>query len=181
MDDLLDAIAAAGLQLPRPPSTLDGLHELEAEIAPRHLPEGLRAFWQAVDVPTLPIVAFPRLTGPEWATQSLRDARDNNEPVPVSFVSVGYESWNCMSVDVDDGAVYDWRLDTDAFWRRFDRFEDWLSHVARLIRAGSVTPQGDEGDICLLIEDPDDDLAMSERGYPEVPRKPTSWPARWRA
>ena len=59
--------------------------------------------------------------------------------MPAAFVDVGYESWACMSVDADTGAVYDWRLDADAFWRRFDSFNGWLTHLATLIDDGATS------------------------------------------
>jgi hypothetical protein len=107
---------------------------------------------------------------------------------------VGYESWNCMSVELDapdhvGGALFDWRLDGDAFRRRWPGLDEWLRHITRLVADACVKQVDANGREYLLLDDWDTELALT---HPEripahpvygaqvaFPRDPLEWPAYW--
>jgi hypothetical protein len=190
-----DALLDAGFERPRPPRDLDWLAELTATVAPLRLPEPLERFWRLVDTATLQAVVFPRFTSPEFALDSWRRMREEfPHQEPHNLLLIGYESWNCMWIELDDddqrgGTLFDGRLDADAFFRRCNDLEDWLDRIVELIAAGSAERIDATNGSYLRVIDPRDELALAApRDLPRHPlygdqaaigRDTLSWPEHW--
>jgi hypothetical protein len=98
-----DALVDAGHERPRPPRDLAWLEEINATVAPLRLPEQLARFWQLVDPATLRAVVFPQFTSPRFALDHWRMQRKEFPyHEPHNLLLVGYESWNCMWIELDD-------------------------------------------------------------------------------
>src|SRR5215207_1371993 len=191
-----DALVDAGLERPRPPRDLAWLAEINATVAPLRLPEQVVRFWQLVDPATLRAAVSPQFTDPRSALDHWQTQR-KEIPLyePRNLLLVGYESWNCMWVELDDhdagrgGTLFDGRLDAEAFWRRYNSLADWLAHILELIAAGSVELWGSADDPSLRILNPDDDRPLAApRELPpnpvygdqvEIRRATLSWPQHW--
>lgn len=143
LEALGDALVGAGVALWQAPETSAALDALEGDLAPMRLPDEVRAFWRQVDVQTLRVDPYPCFSTPEFALEIWRDAREEFASfIPLALVQVGYESHECMSVEldvdgIDGGALFEWNLAGDGFERRFNSIADWVSHVAALVRDGS--------------------------------------------
>jgi hypothetical protein len=190
-----DALVDAGFERPRPPRDVDWLAEHNATVAPLRLPEQLERFWRLVDPATLQAVVFPRFTSPEFALDSWRRMREEfPHQEPHNLLLIGYESWNCMWIELDDddqrgGTLFDGRLDADAFFRRCNDLEDWLDRIVELIAAGSAERIDATSGSYLRVVDPRDELALAApRDLPRHPlyrdqtaigRDTLSWPAHW--
>ena len=190
-----DALVDAGFERPRPPRDVDWLAEVNATVAPLRVPEQPERFWRLVDPATLRAVVFPRLISPEFALDSWRRVRAESPPQdPHNLLLIGYESWNCMWIELDDddrrgGTLFDGRLDADAFFRRYNCLEDWLDRIVELIAAGSAERIDATSGSYLRVVDPRDELALAApRDLPrhplygdrtEIGRDTLTWPAHW--
>ncbi|MGN6188204.1 MAG: hypothetical protein ACTHOE_04850 [Conexibacter sp.] len=199
VDDLVaaldDALVEAGFGRSRKPRDVAWLAEINATVAPLRLPEQLVRFWQLVDPASLRATVFPRFVDPPFALRHWRTQREELPNLePRNLLLVGYESWNCMWIELDDqegrgGTLFDGRLDADAFWRRYNSLADWLARILELIAVGSVDEWGRAEDPYLRIVDPDDDRALAAprelppspvyRDQVEIGRAPLEWPVRW--
>jgi hypothetical protein len=140
-------------------------------------------------------VVFPRFTSHEFALDSWRRTREEfRYQEPHNLLLIGYESWNCMWIELDDddqhgGTSFDGRLDADAFFRRYNRLEHWLDRIVELIAAGSVERVDATSGSHLRVVDPRDELPLAApRDLPRHPvyggqtairRDTLSWPAHW--
>jgi hypothetical protein len=137
------ALTAAGIPLWQPPESLRDLEKLEAALAPMRLPAVVRQFWTRVDARTLRVHPYPMFMPPEGALTLWRQARDEFRSMqPLTLLDVGYESHQCMSVELDvgdvmGGALFEWCVsDPSGFTRRFNALADWLAYIAELVRRG---------------------------------------------
>lgn len=102
IDALVEALAAAGVDPPTAPSDPAVLDRVEDAITPLRLPRDLRAFWERVDPATLRLWVLPRLIGPTFAYDTWKQVREEfPASAPAALLLVGYESWNCLSVELD--------------------------------------------------------------------------------
>ena len=193
IEALGDALAEQGFERPRPPSA-DPLVEVRAAVAPLRLPAELERFWQLVDPATIRAEPFPGFTTPAWAIKSWHMQREQfPHREPHNLLLVGYQSWVCMWIELDDeqhgGTLFEGALDYDRFYRRHNRLGDWLEHVAALIDAGRGERREGSNGPYLLVQDPHDDLPRAQRPGPpphpfygdqvEFPRDTLSWPTHW--
>jgi hypothetical protein len=195
IDALTAALVAAGVDPPRPPADPGWLTEIDATLAPLRLPADVRRFWHRVDPWNLQMSAFPSLIRPDFGLRSWKRIRDEHDSsIPFTLFNVGYESWNCMSVELDGpdhvgGALFDWRLDGDAFHRRWSGLGEWLRHITELVAESCVQQVDANGRAYLLLDDYDIDLAVTapEKIPPHpvygtqvaFPRDPLKWPSYW--
>jgi hypothetical protein len=173
IDALRAALAARGCDAPAPPEDDDALRALEAEIAPMTLPADVRRWWERIDPWTLPDLAFPQLGRPAAALDAWRDVRrDYRSTQPLTLALVGYESWNCLSVELDTpgvpgGAMYRYDFGSGGFSLTDRRFADWLARLTAAVAAGhdkdAIEPVLDEH----VLEDRHDALCH--------------WPRHWQA
>lgn len=82
---------------------------------------------------------------------------------PHSFLLVGYQSWVCMWIELDDdeqhgGTLFEGALDYDRFYRRHNQLTHWLEHVTSLVEAGRGERREGPNGLSLLVPDPHDDL-----------------------
>jgi hypothetical protein len=190
-----DALVAAGIDRPRPPRDDLPLSTINEAIAPLRLPTALEDFWRLVDLRTLQARAFPGFALPESALESwLRTRTGSPYSEPRHLLLVGYESWNCMWIELADdeqpgGTLFDGRLDAEAFYRRHNRLEDWLDRITELIVSGSTDRVETAATSYLRINDPLDEVPLAApRDLPPHPlygtriaidREVLSWPAHW--
>jgi hypothetical protein len=196
IDALIDVLEAANVERPRAPADLEVLEQIATAIAPRRLPGDLRRFWERIDPRTLRVDVFPTLCEPEFALQSWQREREEFPQLPAILFLAGYESWSCMSVELDGvdsvgGALFQWSLEDGDFHLGYHGLGDWLARIAELVRAGSYERQAHEdGSVSLQIADEWDEIrsaALRAGGsihpiYGEataVPRDPLDWPAHW--
>jgi hypothetical protein len=196
IDVLIDALAAADVEPPRAPADLEVLERIASAIAPLRLPADLRRFWERIDPLTLRADVFPTLREPQFALQSWRREREKFPQLPAILFLVGYESWSCMSIELDGvdsvgGALFQWSLEDGDFHLGYHGLGDWLARIAELVRAGSYERQArQDGSASLRIVDEWDEIrsaALRAGGsihpiYGEttaVPRDPRDWPAHW--
>jgi hypothetical protein len=192
------ALSGAGVPLWQAPDTLEGLSELEAELAPMRLPEEVREFWQQVDVRTLRASPYPGFSTPDFALTSWRTARAEFSAFqPLAVVQVGYESHACMSAELDldgieGGALFEWFVSdaSGGFERRFNSMADWVSHVAALIDDRRFLRRERADGPWLLVPHPDD--YENDRAAHTPPAHPRygdtlriggdilDWPEHWR-
>jgi hypothetical protein len=196
IDALIDALAAADVEPPRAPADLEMLERIATAIAPLRLPADLRRFWERIDPPTLRAEVFPTLRGPRFALESWQREREEFPQLPAILFLIGYESWSCVSVELDGmesvgGALFQWGLADGDFHLGYHRLGDWLARVAELVRAGSYERHARrDGSASLRIVDEWDEMrfaALRAGGlthpiYGEadsVARDPLDWPAHW--
>jgi hypothetical protein len=162
VDDALEVLATALRQadvpLWEPPDSQEPVRKLQAAVAPMGMPQELVRFWQLVDVDTLRVAPFPRPCSPEFALTMWEMDRDEFASMnPLACVLVGYESHDCMAVELDVGAVkggalFEWFLsDPSGFTRRFDTLGDWLAYAAELISHGLFVRQSGERGTWLVV------------------------------
>ncbi|RKQ90385.1 hypothetical protein C8N24_0187 [Solirubrobacter pauli] len=180
----------------RPPTSLEALQQLEAEIAPMRLPDQVRRLWTLVDAASLRVHTWPRIIPPSVALVNWRQTRDDFEGrVPLVLVDVGYENLQTMSIELDvdelpGGALFEWDVSGDEFTRRFNQLADWIDYVALLIRRG-IFNRADRGDGPVL-EVPGYPLHEAEIAMRTVPGEhpvhgraldvdtdSSSWPVHW--
>ena len=155
------------MKCPQPPATLDDVAEVVEAIAPLCLPAEVRRLWELVDVYTLAMQPHPALCPPSFGLIDWRRARDESDmSTPLALFLVGYTSWNCMSVELDGpeyegGALFEWRLDDDGLWRRFNSLSEWLDRITGLIQGGLFEKDADyRGDDYLRLRDPATEHAL---------------------
>jgi hypothetical protein len=147
LDGLRIALAAHGIPGWEPPRSTVVIDELEAATAPYQIPPDVLAFWREVDVRTVRVEPDPLLASPESALAFWRESSSNGLPF-APLLLVGYESHDCMSVelDVDDiagGALFEWALAMGSgFTRRHNSLAEWLSQIAELIDGGNFERLG---------------------------------------
>jgi hypothetical protein len=142
IDALVDALGAAGVDPPRAPSNTADLDAVDAAIAPMSLPGQVRRFWERVDPGSLRVWAYPHPTTVSFALDTWKQHRDEFPGmVSQALFLVGYESWACMSVELDSplgsgGAMFEWRLDGSSFYLRYHDLSSWLDRITELVVAG---------------------------------------------
>lgn len=176
IDGLLEAYAAAGVEVAggASPDQMAAIDEIGREVAPRRVPADVRRVWERLDVEAVfSKWLYPQLTDPAFALQSRRDDvsqadAEEGEPLhPDGLLLVGYESWACMSVELEldgatsGGALFEWRLDSPAFIPRYDSIGAWIERLTALIVAGDFDRQSETH---LLVADPDTERPLDELG-----------------
>jgi hypothetical protein len=196
IDGLAEALTAEGMEPPPPPSEPFDLDAIDAEIAPMSLPAEVRRFWERVDPWSLRVWAYPHPSAPHFGLDTWKQHRDEFPGMaPRALFLVGYESWACMSVELDSpfargGALFEWRLEDGGFHLRYHELSGWLDRITELLVAGAFERrEGPEGPV-LWLRDPDAMLSMSELPAPKTPnpvhgdvtyigRPPLEWPLHW--
>jgi hypothetical protein len=190
-----DALVDAGIERPRLPRDDAWLARAAEMLAPLRLPAELERFWQLVEPATLHLDVFPNFTSPAFALDSWIQVREQFPYTePHNLLLVGYRSWSCMWIELDDGeghggTLFDGALDDETFFRRFNRLEDWLGRIVELIGAGAAERIDNDVRSYLRVEDPRDELALAApRDVPphpsygeriEIDRNPLDWPVHW--
>lgn len=190
-----DLLVEAGFERPAPPQDDGALTAISTAIAPLRLPEELETFWRLVDPRTVQASVFPEFALPEFALDSWHRVRSRLPYAePHNLLLVGYQSWSCMWVELDDteqrgATLFNGALDTDTFYRRYNRLGDWLDRICELIVSGSVQRVDAPARSYLRVNDPLDSLALAaDRDLPPHPlygariefgRDTLSWPAHW--
>lgn len=196
IDALAEALTAAGVEPPRAPSEPPDLDAIDAAIAPMSLPRPLRRFWERVDPRSLRVWAYPHPADPGFALDTWKQHRDEFPGmVPRPLFLVGYESWACLSVELDNpfaagGAVFEWRLDGTDFYLRYHELGGWLDRMTALLVAGEFERRdGPVGEV-LVLRDPHAALSMNALPAPPPPnpvhgdvtcyeRALLKWPLHW--
>jgi len=196
IDALTDALAGAGVESPQPPADPPNLEAINETISPMSLPAELQRFWQRVDPRSLRVWAYPQPIDPGFALDTWKQHRDEFPRIaPRTLFLVGFESWGCMSMELDSpdsrgGSLFEWRLEDGDFYLRYHQLSDWLDRMTELIRAGEFERRdGTTGQI-LHLTDPHTSLALTARPAPPPPnpvhgdvtaywREPLRWPAHW--
>jgi hypothetical protein len=196
LDALSAALEAAAVAPPNEPASSEPLDRVEPAIAPLRLPADLRRFWERIDPTTLNLWAFPQPVKPEFALDSWRQGREEFPgQMPAVLFLVGYESWNCMSVELDSplgegGALFQWRLEDGGFYLRYHRLTDWIDRMTDLVSTRQfVRRDGHSGPI-LHLQDPETALALSAPrgklpphqvygGATSIDRDRRRWPGHW--
>jgi hypothetical protein len=196
IDALCDALVRAGVEAPREGTDAAQLDRVDAAIAPLRLPAQVRRFWERVDPATLRVWAFPQPVGPEFALDSWAQQRDEFPGMaPAALFLVGYESWNCMSVELDSplgegGSLFEWRLEDGGFYLRHHRLSDWLDRITSLLVDGSFERRPGATGPMLHLQDPEAGLSLAapRAALPphpvhgdatEIPREADQWPVHW--
>lgn len=196
---LKDALARAGFDPPLAPDGSGEVDRVEEAIAPLGLPASLRTFWQQIDPLSVGAQPFPKLISPREAIDSWRrdrqiraDPKNWFLPMPTSLLLVGYQSWECMSVelhgpDASGGTLFEWRLDGGDFYLRYFDLAQWLDAIVSLLDAGAYERTADGR---LSLNDPNGKIPLAApRSLPphpkygtatSVPRDPGGWPPDWR-
>jgi hypothetical protein len=151
LDGLRIALAGNGIPAWQAPVSTVILDELQAATSPYGLPRDVLDFWREVDVGTVRVKPDPLLATPESALGFWREISRNGLPF-APLLLVGYESHDCMSVeldvgDIDGGALFEWALAMGSgFTRRHNSLPEWLAQIAKLIDDGCFqrleTPDG---------------------------------------
>jgi hypothetical protein len=196
IDALCDALARAGVGAPHEGADAAHLDRIDAAIAPLRLPLQLRRFWERVDPATLRVWAFPQPVGAEFALDSWIEQREEFPGMaPAALFLVGYESWNCMSVELvsplgEGGSLFEWRLEDGGFYLRYHQLSDWLDRITSLVLDGSFERRVGAAGPVLHLQDPVAGLALAApRGklppHPvygdatSIPREVRRWPVHW--
>ncbi len=196
IDALIEALEAADVEPPRAPADREVLEQIATAIAPLCLPADVRRFWERIDPGTLRADVFPTLREPRFALETWQREREEFPQLPAILFLMGYESWSCISVELDGvdsagGALFQWSLDGGDFHLGYHELGDWLARIADLVRAGSYERHAHrDGGAALRIVDEWDEIrsaALRAGGvrhpiYGEataVPRDPIAWPAHW--
>lgn len=196
IDALGDALSANGVDAPRPPSTPPDLEAIDAELAPMSIPAQVRRFWERIDPATLRVWPYPSPIQPDFAIQGWRQRRDEFPGLaPLALLDVGYESHQCMSVELDSplapgGALFEWNLVDIPFYLRYHELADWLERMTSLIDEGAIERRAGHAGPVLFLLDPETQLPMSELRGPGTPstvhgdtvyydRDPLTWPVHW--
>jgi hypothetical protein len=138
---------------------------------------------------------FPEFSTPEFSLDSWRRGREEFPGAhPAPLLMVGYQSWSCMSIELDTpdtqgGALFEWYLVLEDFVLRHHTLTDWLARITELVLAGSFTRQQWQIGTVLRIEDPSDDRPAHERRAQRphpfygdatlLPGDPQRWPEHW--
>ncbi len=196
LEAFVEAIVRAGLEPPLPPASTESLEQLEAAIAPMRLPADVRRFWATVDAATVRALPYPAFINPDFALTSFRMAREEARAhQPLCLLTIAYESFQCMSVELDTGAaaggaLFEWRLEDGGFERRFNRLADWLAYLVDLLDAGLTQPSRYANGPALLVPGPDRaDEVRARRPKPPphpvhaadgvIDRDILEWPEHW--
>jgi hypothetical protein len=197
IDALAEALRNSGVDPPHAPAEPPDLDAVEAAIAPMSLPADVRRWWERVDPWSVRAWAYPTLTSCDFALDTWVQHRDEFPgQAPRSLFLVGYESWACMSVELDSPlgagrALFEWRLDGSSFYLRYHSLGGWLARITGLLVAGEFERRdGGPAGPRLLLKDPHTALSMSELPGPGTPnavhgdtrqydRDPLSWPLHW--
>jgi hypothetical protein len=190
---LSDALAAAGVERPQPPASSSALEQLEAAIAPLRLPADVRWFWERVDADTLRVEPYPQLHGPAMALAFWVRGRDEFPGQnPEVLLQIAYTSHQCMSVDLDVGAIcggtlFEWNLVDGEYERRYGCLAEWLDEIAGRVEAGDVRRADYHWGQALIVPDryppPRPATAAAHPVYGEAPRigrHLRDWPEHWR-
>jgi hypothetical protein len=196
IDALAEALTTAGVEAPRAPAEPPDVDAIDVAIAPMSLPEQVRRFWERVDPWSLRVQAYPHPTDPGFALNTWRQHRDEFPGMaPRALFLVGYESWACMSVELDSdfgpgGSLFEWRLEDGGFHLRYHELSGWLDRMTELVVAGEFERrEGANGPVLHLL-DPHTALPMNALPAPPPPntvhgevtayeREPLRWPAHW--
>jgi hypothetical protein len=194
--ELIGAITELGLEPPSPPADPAAVDAIAEAIAPMRLPEDVRTFWRDIDPWTLKVRPFPMLARPGFCLDAWRqDRKEFPDERPSSLFLLGYESWNCMSVELDTpsvsgGALFQWRLDATSFYLSFHSFRGWLERMTTLLSQGSFERRAaPSGEFLLLHDARELSLATPRVELPahprygdlrEIPANKTAWPEHWR-
>ena len=194
---LAPALQRAGIRLWEPPPSTAGVERLQAVLAPMGLPDELLTFWRLVDVTTLRVEPYPAFIRPADALEFWEMDRDEfASDHPLACVGVGYQSHDCMGMELDvdgisGGALFEWFVsDLDAFTRRFNTLGDWLAYIAMLVDRGICQRVDGERGPRLLAPGPDqepeaDALRPTPAAHPvhgeQFIIKPgmSEWPEHW--
>jgi hypothetical protein len=195
IDALLHALYAAHVDRPRPPVDLAVLDQIAAEIAPLRLPADVRRFWERIDPATLGVEVFPALCNPRFALETWQSGRSEFPGHPAVLFLIGYESWSCMSIELDGpggvgGTLFQWRLEGGDFHLGHRRIGDWIARIAELITARSYERLAGNRGTVLRIEDDLDEIRSAKLraggsdhplygGLTAIAREPLQWPAHW--
>ena len=142
IDRLVEALRSAGAPEPQPPADASSLAALEGELAPLRLPETLRRLWQRIDVRSLALDTYPRLSDPDFALFGWRLNRDGVLSVPLSMLPFCYESHNHLLIELEDGedaggTIFEWGFGDGSLRIRFAGLEDWLAVLVAALDEGS--------------------------------------------
>jgi hypothetical protein len=196
IDALTDALAGAGVEVPHPPADTPNLDAIDETISPMSLPGQVRRFWQRVDPRSLRVWTYPQPIDPGSALDAWKQERDEFPGMaPRTLFLVGYESWACMSVELDSpdssgGSLFEWRLEDGGFYLRHHELSDWLDRMTELILAGEFERRDVPAGQVLHLTDPHTSLPLTGRPAPPPPnpvhgdvteyeREPLRWPALW--
>jgi hypothetical protein len=186
IDALADALSAAGVDPPRPPSEATDLDAVDAAIAPLALPQQLRRFWERVDLRSLHLWPYPHPIEAAFALDTWKEHRDEFPGMaPRPLFLVAYESWTCLSVELDSpfgpgGALFEWRLEDGGFHQRYHELSEWLDRMTELVLAGEFERRDGVHGPTLVLLDPHTPMTMSARpaiAYYE--RELLKWPLHW--
>ena len=196
IDALADALEAGGVERPAPPPEPFDLDAIDAELAPMSLPAHVRRFWERIDPRRLRLWAYPQPVTPDFALGSWKENRDEFPgSAPLALLMVGYESHQCMSVELDSpfgsgGALFEWNLVDVGFHLRYRELSDWLDRMTKLLAAGEFERREGGAGPVLWLRDPHTMVPMSELPAPPTPnpvhgevtyyeRRPLEWPLHW--
>jgi hypothetical protein len=196
IDALADAHRAAGVDPPGAPSDLSDLDAVDAAIAPISLPGQVRRFWERVDPGSLRVWAYPHPTTVALCARPWKQHRDEFAGmVPQALFLVGYESWACISVELDSplgsgGAMFEWRIDGRGFYLRYHDLGGWLDRITELVVAGEFERRDGTTGPVLVLRDPQTSLPMNALPGPSTPspihgrvrsyeRDPLMWALHW--
>jgi hypothetical protein len=114
---------------------------------------------------------------------------------PLALFIVGYESHQCMSVELDSrygrgGALFEWNLVDGGFHLRYRELSDWLDRMTELVAAGEFDRHDSPNGQVLYLRDPHRMVPMSKLPAPPTPdpvhgeithyeRPPLEWPLPW--
>jgi hypothetical protein len=196
IDALGEALAGAGVEPPQPPGKAPDLDAIDETLSPMSLPAELRRFWLRVEPRSLRLWAHPHPIDPGFALDTWKQHRDEFPGIaPRALFLVGYASWACMSVELDNphssgGSLFEWRLEDGDFYLRYHDLSGWLDHMTELIRTAAFERREGTTGETLLLTGPHASLPVSALPAPPPPnpvhgditayeREPLRWPAHW--
>jgi hypothetical protein len=141
---------------PDPAAVVDQLEVIRTEISPLTLPDELDWFWRTWDPYGFSELPFPRLTTPEFALESYREAVQD-PPYPVVLFPIAYQSHCFLLVEL----VHPGWIEPRIYWYCFDEGTFQLLHRSLAALFNGFLDALDAADLSEAIWEDDEALASA--------------------